>query len=175
MTDFTIECNNVVVTDVNNTSSTLTLSTKLSAPIPLIPSANAALNVPSGIAANQFLIGASTYTFNQVVIKSNASNCTFEGAETVNNTSVAYSLQFKFSNNYPPSGTYDIVSNVNALAPGKVYIQYYNATGTQLYTSAQSGTLSTVTDANNVSVTTSNVILTSASSQTIALTGNITH
>ncbi len=173
--DFTIECNNVVIADVNNPTSTLNFSTKLFAPIPVIPPANAAVNVPNGIAANQFMIGSNTYTFNQVNIGEVSGKCSFEGAKTVNNTTVAYSIQFRFSSFLPPSGTYDLVSSVNALAPGKVYIQYFNATGTQLFTSPSSGTLSVVTDANDVSVTASNLILNSATSQTISLTGNLTH
>jgi hypothetical protein len=174
--DFTIECNNVVITDVANPSSTINLSAKLVAAIPVIPTTNASVTVPGGITTNQFTAGATTYTFNQKDIAEDVGTCKIEGSQTVNNVSIAHSFKFKFSSFFPPSGTYDLVSSPSLIAPGKVYVQFVNTTGgLQVYTSPQSGTLSVVTDANDVSITTSNLQLNSTAGQTISLTGNITH
>jgi hypothetical protein len=168
--EFKIECSNAGLNSVS-------LTAKLSAPIPTIPSANATFTVPSGFTANQFALGGSNYTLNQLSISVENGLAKVEGDQVINN-SIAKGFKFWFTNSFPPSGTYDIVGSKSAVAPGKVFIEYVNLSPTELYQSPAGGTITVITDANDVSVTTSNITLNKllgAGSATLSLTGNITH
>jgi hypothetical protein len=58
---FTIESTNVGL-------NSMSLSSKLSSTTPIIPSANASYTTPVGVTANQYMIGSTTYTPNQLAI-----------------------------------------------------------------------------------------------------------
>jgi hypothetical protein len=167
---FKIECTNA---GLNNVS----LTAKLNTTIPVIPSANANFTVPSGFTANQFTLGGTNYTLNQLTISVENGLAKVEGDQIINNA-VAKGFKFWFTNSFPPSGTYDIVGSKSAVAPGKVFIEYVNLSPTELYQSPAGGTITVITDANDVSVTTSNITLNKlfgTGSATLTLTGNFTH
>jgi hypothetical protein len=168
--EFKIACTNA---GLNNVS----LTTKLSAAIPVIPSANATFTVPSGFTANQFTLGGSNYALNQLTISIDNGLAKVEG-DVVTNNAIAKGFKFWFTHSFPPSGTYDIVGSKSAVAPGKVFIEYVNLSPTELYQSPAGGTITVITDANDVSVTTSNITLNKlfgAGSATLTLNGNFTH
>jgi hypothetical protein len=168
--EFKIECSNAGLNSVS-------LTAKLNAPIPTIPVANANFTVPSGFTANQFTLAGSNYTLNQLTVSIDNGLAKVEG-DVVTNNSIARGFKFWFTNSYPPSGTYDIVGSKGAVVPGKVFIEYVNLSPTELYQSPAGGTITVITDANDVSVTTSNITLNKlfgTGSATISLTGNITH
>ncbi len=167
---FKIECTNAGLNNV-------TLSAKLSATIPLIPAANANFTIPSGFTANQFTIGGTNSTLNQLIVEVDNGLTRVEGDVIINNAA-AKAFKFWFSNSYPPSGTYDIVGSKSAVAPGKVFIEYINISPVELYQSPAGGTITVITDANDVSVTASNIILNKllgSGSATSTLNGNFTH
>jgi len=58
---FTIESTNVGL-------NSMSLSSKLSSTTPIIPTANASYTTPVGVTANQYMIGTTTYTPNQLDI-----------------------------------------------------------------------------------------------------------
>ncbi len=167
---FKVECANAVLNNVN-------LTAKLSAPIPVIPATNANFTVPSGFMANQFSIGGSNYTLNQLTVSVENGLAKVEG-DVVTNNSVAKGFKFWFTNSYPPSGTYNIVGSKSAVAPGKVFIEYVNLSPVELYQSPAGGTITVITDANDVSVTAVNITLNKligSGSATQTLNGNFTH
>jgi hypothetical protein len=168
--EFKIECSSA---GLNNVS----LTAKLGTTIPIIPSANANFTIPSGFIANQFTLGGSNYTLNQLTVSVENGLAKVEGDVVTSNT-IAKGFKFWFTNSYPPSGTYDIVGSKSAIAPGKVFIEYVNLSPTELYQSPAGGTITVITDANDVSVTASNITLNKlfgAGAATLTLTGNITH
>jgi hypothetical protein len=167
---FSIECTNA---KLNNVS----LTAKLSSPIPVIPAANANFTAPSGFTANQISIGATNYTLNQLAIQIDNGLALVEG-DVVTNNFVARGIKFWFTNSYPPSGTYDIVASKSAVTPGKVFIEYVNTSPLELYNSPSGGTITVITDANDVSVTAANITLNKvvgAGGATLTINGNIKH
>jgi hypothetical protein len=168
--EFKIECNNAGLNNAN-------LTAKLIAPIPTIPSANANFTIPTGFTANQFTLDGANYTLNQLTISIDNGLTKVEGDEITNNA-IARGFTFWFTNSYPPSGTYDIVASKSALAPGKVFIEYVRLNPTELYQSPAGGTITVITDANDVSVTVSNVTLNKLfgnGSASVSLSGNFKH
>jgi hypothetical protein len=159
---FTISCTNV---GMNNVS----LSSKLVFTIPVLPPANASFTVPSGFVANKYTVGSNTFTPTQFDISKDNGNFKFEG-------SLSAFLKVRFSESFPTSGTYDLVSTQAALAPGKVFIEFNNFT--ELYNSTNSGRITVITDSSDVSVTASNITLNKilgSGSQTVSLNGNLKH
>jgi hypothetical protein len=159
---FTISCTNV---GLNNVS----LSSKLAFTIPMLQPANVSFTVPSGVAANKYTVGSNTFTPTQFDISKDNGNFKFEG-------SLPAFLKVRFSESFPTSGTYDLVSTQAALAPGKVFIEFNNFS--ELYNSTNNGRITVITDSSDVSVTASNITLNKifgSGSQTISLNGNLKH
>ncbi len=166
---FTIESNNV---GLNNMS----LSSKLVSTNPTIPSANASFTTPVGVAPNQYMIGVTSYTPNQLDISLDASGSfKYEGSLT---STPQKALKYWFSSSYPPSGTYDVVASKGSLAAGKIYIEFVSTSPVEQYQSLAGTTATVITNANDVSVTINNVVLNKlvgAGSQTLTASGNLTH
>lgn len=166
---FTIESTNVGL-------NSMSLSSKLSSTTPIIPTANASYTTPVGVTANQYMIGATTYTPNQLDITLDASGSyKFEGSLT---TTPQKALKYWFSSSYPPSGTYDVVASKSALAPGKIFIEFVSTSPVEQYQSLAGTTATVISNANDVSVTINNVVLNKlvgAGNQTLTASGNLTH
>ncbi len=160
---FTISCTNIGLYGNH------TLSCKLVYTAPTLPPANATYTVPSGVTPNKYTVGTSTFSPTQFDISKDNGNFKFEG-------SLSAFLKIRFSESYPVSGTYDLVSTQAALAPGKAFIEFNNFS--ELYNSTNSGKITVITDSADVSVTASNVTLNKlfgSGSQTVALNGNLKH
>ncbi len=172
--NFTIDCSNV---GMNNS---LTISSKMVFNIPVIPSANANYTVPTSIPDNQITIGASTFTANQKTINSNNSNGSSDPTrfEFTQTTGGIKSCEFYFAQNYPPSGTYTVVNSQTGLLAGQVYIKYVNSSPLEQYGSLAGGSITVVTDQDDVSITTQNITMNKTfgqGSQTLTLSGNAKH
>ncbi|TAH27733.1 MAG: hypothetical protein EAZ07_00630 [Cytophagales bacterium] len=166
---FTIESSNVGLNNMN-------LSSKLSTTVPVIPSTNASYSEPVGFTANQYTVGTTAYTTNQLVISYDASGSfKFEGSLT---STPQKTLKYWFSSSFPPSGTYDVVDSKSALAAGKIYIEFISFSPIEQYNSLVGKTATVITNSNDVSVTVNNVELIKvigSGSQTLSLSGNLTH
>jgi hypothetical protein len=148
---FRVEFTNVIMKNASSTTSVNT-SGKLEIALPTpIPPANAGYTIPAGVTPNSYILGATTFSPGQFGITRSNNLCK---VELVNTTTLAR-LNFFFSTNFPPSGTYDVVSSKSAVVPGKVYV----ATDSYQSSTTLGGQVTVETTASYVSITAKNLSL----------------
>jgi hypothetical protein len=151
-------------------SGNTTVAGKIVFTAPIIPSANASYTVPNGYTANQFTIGATTYTSlsaNKVIDPETETG--FSIAKYLSGTT---QLSFTFKNQLPPSGTYAVVNSTVGLAPGQVFVS------TGFTKSIGTGSITVVTTQTSVSITAPNITMVNVfppNTSTSVVNGNFTH
>lgn len=151
-----------------------TVSAKISVPIPVIPSANASYTLPNGIADNQFVLGTYTISGQQKSLGNNSSGFNKCKAQLSQTISPTRTVEFNFGQTFPPSGTYTVVSSATNILPGQVFIVANGLNPTYFFNSTLGGTITVVTDEDDVSITAQNILM-SDGTTTLSLTGNYKH
>jgi hypothetical protein len=171
---FTFECNNIQLQNQTVSTNTILVSAKLKVNIPVIPSSNATYNVPSGYTTNSINIGGNAFPIN--ISSFAAPSNGFPNYIDIDNNNSKSCFLF-FSDNFPPSGVYDIVSSPSALFPGKLYIEHYikPPLTVEKYTSLAGSTATVVTTSSNTAVYLPTTVLQkTGGTTTITLLGNVT-
>jgi hypothetical protein len=117
-----------------------------------IPTANSSFTEPTDLSATATTIGTTTIdptsTTYWKLISPGLSGSNTRGCKiSLQNPTTFQILEFNFKDNLPLSGTYDIVTSLNSVTSGKVYVQYSLGVNFKLCTGA--GTV-TVVNTNGV-------------------------
>lgn len=148
---YTATCNNITLLENYNPNIRKLFSCELKFKKPIIPAANANYTIPTGVPQNKIFVN------NVLRLGAGATGLEFTITNYGGFFQSTYSgyyggLKLHFSDAFPPSGTYDIISDLN-LKPGKVFIQYIDPDPIASYNSSEGGTATIITAQNKLNFT----------------------
>jgi hypothetical protein len=149
-----------------------TLDFHIVAAIEQIPASNAAFT-DLALPLNQLTFNGNTYLPQQYAFVKDDQDYRLNGTAFGVG---GFDYSCYFSSSFPPSGTYQVVSSREELAPGKVYLEFFDMALAQYYRSASGGYVTVITNESDISVSTVSVSMTPLLGGTdINLGGNISH